>query len=70
MSDDRFEQDEPKDEDVEAHRRGPKATDETETSDDVEAHRHGTRRANDELGDNELLANDESDDVEAHVKRR
>ncbi len=68
MSDDRVEQDEPKDEDVEAHKR--KANDEpTTTSDDVEAHHYGKRKANDELGSNELLAN-ESDDVEAHVKRR
>jgi hypothetical protein len=44
MSDERFEQDEAKDEDVEAHRkmaRAVAATDEPETddSDDVEAHR-------------------------------
>lgn len=69
MSEDKFEQGEPKDEDVEAHRRSAKGNDETKTPDDVEAHRH-TRKANDELGSNELLANDESDDVEAHVKRR
>jgi hypothetical protein len=69
MSDDRFEQDEPKDEDVEAHKAHRKGTDEPTTSDDVEAHRHG-RRLNEELASNELGANDESDDVEAHVKRR
>jgi hypothetical protein len=64
MSEDRFEQDEPKDEDVEAHRKAAKASDEGETSeDDVEAHRMG-RKANDEPG------SDESDDVEAHVRRR
>ncbi len=68
MSDDRLEQDEPKDEDVEAHKKLRKADDEPTTSDDVEAHQH-KRKANDELGSNELLAN-ESDDVEAHVKRR
>jgi hypothetical protein len=44
MSDERFEQDEAKDEDVEAHRkqqRAVEATDEptTDDSDDVEAHR-------------------------------
>jgi hypothetical protein len=69
MSDDRFEQEEPKDEDVEAHKKLRKANDETETSDDVEAHHH-KRKALDEPGSDELLANDESDDVEAHVKRR
>jgi hypothetical protein len=60
MSEDRFEKDEPKDEDVEAHKR--KANDEL-AQDDVEAHSH-KRKANDEPG------SDESDDVEAHVKRR
>ena len=41
MSEDRFEKDEPKDEDVEAHRRKPAVNDEpgSDTSDDVEAHR-------------------------------
>jgi hypothetical protein len=62
MSDDRFEQDEPKDEDVEAHKKTRKANEEL-ALDDVEAHRH-TRKANDEPG------SDESDDVEAHMKRR
>jgi hypothetical protein len=63
MSEDRFEQEEPKDEDVEAHRRSRLGTDEgSDTSDDVEAHRK-TMKANDEPG------SDDSDDVEAHVKR-
>jgi len=63
MSDDRFEQEEPKDEDVEAHRRHRLGTDDegSDTSDDVEAHRK-TRLANDE--------GDDSDDVEAHRKTR
>jgi hypothetical protein len=44
MSEDRFEQEEPKDEDVEAHKRHKAANDEPRTeesddSDDVEAHR-------------------------------
>lgn len=67
MSDERFEQDEAKDEDVEAHKRShlmgneePTADDE---SDDVEAHRR-VRSATDEPG-----ADDGSDDVEAHRKR-
>ncbi len=67
MSEDRFEKDEPKDEDVEAHRNeaGRKAlqgTDETgaDTSDDVEAHRKHAM--------NEEPGSDESDDVEAHRK--
>ncbi len=66
MSEDRFEQEEPKDEDVEAHRKTRLGTDEgsdtSDTSDDVEAHRK-TMKANDEPG------SDDSDDVEAHVKR-
>jgi hypothetical protein len=64
MSDDRFEQEEPKDEDVEAHRKTRLGTDDegSDTSDDVEAHRK-TRLANDEGGD-------DSDDVEAHRKTR
>jgi hypothetical protein len=61
MSEDKFEQDEPKDEDVEAHHKR-KANDDL-ALDDVEAHSH-KRKANDEPG------SDESDDVEAHVKRR
>ncbi len=65
MSEDRFEKDEPKDEDVEAHRRKTAANDETgsDTSDDVEAHRK-TKAANLEPG------SDESDDVEAHRKHQ
>jgi hypothetical protein len=55
MSDDRFEQDEPKDEDVEAHRKTAKATDDADTSDDVEAHRK-TAKANDEPGSAGLLS--------------
>jgi hypothetical protein len=64
MSEDRFEQEEPKDEDVEAHRKSRLGTDDegSDTSDDVEAHRK-TMKANDEPG------SDDSDDVEAHVKR-
>jgi hypothetical protein len=63
MSDDRLEQ-EPKDEDVEAHRKHRLATDEgSETSDDVEAHRKH-RLATDEPD------SDDSDDVEAHRKQR
>jgi hypothetical protein len=72
MSDDRFEQDEPKDEDVEAHRRSAKGTDEAKTPDDVDAHllsddveaHHHKVKANDEPG------SDESDDVEAHSFKR
>jgi hypothetical protein len=64
MSDDRLEQEEPKDEDVEAHRKHRLATDEgSETSDDVEAHRKH-RLATDEPD------SDDSDDVEAHRKQR
>ena len=55
MSEDKFEQ---KDEVVEAHKR--KANDELQ---DVELHSH-KRKANEEPG------SDDSDDVEAHVKRR
>ena len=72
MSDERFEQEEPKDEDVEAHKkhsmaRNTAASDELGTdSDDVEAHRkHSMARntaATDEAG------TDDSDDVEAHRK--
>jgi hypothetical protein len=69
MSDDRFEQEEAKDDDdVEAHKhKGFKANEELELlatdepeSDDVEAHRHKGFKANEEPG------SDESDDVEAH----
>jgi hypothetical protein len=65
MSEELLKQEEPKDEDVEAHRHGRKANEEpgSDDSDDVEAHRHG-RKANEEAG------SDDSDDVEAHVKRR
>ena len=55
MSEDKFE-----DEALEAHKR--KANDDL-AQDDVEAHSH-KRKANDEPG------SDESDDVEAHMKRR
>jgi hypothetical protein len=70
MSDERLQQDELKDEDVEAHRkmaRAVAATDEpgTDDSDDVEAHRKMARAvaATDEPG------TDDSDDVEAHRKQ-
>jgi len=39
MSEDRFEQDEAKDEDVEAHKKLKLANDEPSSDDDVEAHR-------------------------------
>lgn len=66
MSEERFDQDEPKDEDVEAHRRAAMANEEQgseEESDDVEAHRR-VNAANVEPGTDEG-----SDDVEAHMKR-
>jgi hypothetical protein len=70
MSDDRFVQEEAKDDDVESHRRRFGGTDEpgseepgSEESDDVEAHRHKGFKANLEPGLSEL---NESDDVEAH----
>jgi hypothetical protein len=65
MSDDRFEQDEAKDEDedVEAHKKMKLANDELGSGDDVEAHKKM------KLANDELLAND-SDDVEAHRKTR
>ncbi len=50
MSEDRVEQEEAKDEDVDAHRRHPLASDEaneepgTDESDDVEAHHHRTAK--------------------------
>jgi hypothetical protein len=63
MSEDRFEQEEPKDEDVEAHKKSFKTNDETaDDSDDVEAHKKSFK-ANAEPG-----SDDESDDVEAHRK--
>jgi hypothetical protein len=68
MSEDRFEQEEPKDEDVEAHKKkqlNVEATDElgSDESDDVEAHRkhHGATE--------EPASDDDSDDFEAHRKR-
>ena len=62
MSDDRFEQEEPKDEDVEAHKKSFKGTDEgsSDDSEDVEAHKKSFK-ANPEFG-----TDDDSDDVEAH----
>ena len=68
MSEDRFEQKEPKDEDVEAHGHYPRdipATDELDTddSDDVEAHRK--KSLTDELKE----SGDDSDDFELHRKR-
>jgi hypothetical protein len=66
MSEDRFEQEEPKDEDVEAHGFYPRnipATDELgDESDDVEAHRK--KALTDELKDS-----DEGDDFELHRKK-
>jgi hypothetical protein len=65
MSEDRHQQDAPKDDDVEAHRKTRLATDEgSDTADDVEAHRK-TRLANDDPG-----SDDSADDVEAHRKTR
>jgi hypothetical protein len=63
MSEDRLEQEEPKDEDVEAHRR-KHANDElgSDESDDVEAHRH-------KHATEEPASDDDSDDFEAHRKR-
>ena len=49
MSEERFEQDEAKDEDVEAHRKAAMANDEGSTddeSDDVEAHRRAAQHKN------------------------
>jgi hypothetical protein len=66
MSDDRFVQEEAKDDDVESHRRRFSGTDEPSSdesageSEDVEAHRHKPFKANEEPG------SDDSDDVEAH----
>jgi hypothetical protein len=61
MSEDRFEQEEPKDEDVEAHKKSFKATDEggSDDSDDVEAHKKSFKADG---------SDDDSDDVEAHRK--
>jgi hypothetical protein len=69
MSEDRLEQEEPKDEDVEAHGHTPRrdipATDDLDSddSDDVEAHRK--RALTDELKDSD----EGSDDFELHRKR-
>lgn len=71
MSDERFEQDERKDEDVEAHRRhsnlrNAEAKDELASdSDDVEAHRRHSNLRNVEAKDD----SDDSDDVEAHRRQ-
>jgi hypothetical protein len=71
MSDERFEQDERKDEDVEAHRRhsnlrNVEAKDELGSdSDDVEAHRRHSNLRNVEAKDD----SDDSDDVEAHRRQ-
>ena len=71
MSDERFEQDERKDEDVEAHRRhsnlrNVEAKDEPGSdSDDVEAHRRHSNLRNVEAKDD----SDDSDDVEAHRRQ-
>jgi hypothetical protein len=64
VSDDRFEQEEGKDEDVDAHKHHFKGNDEasTDESEDVEAHKHHFK-GNDEPG-----SDDDSDDVEAHRK--
>jgi hypothetical protein len=68
MSEEKFEQEEPKEEDVEAHRR-KHLTDEApgelgdDDSDDVEAHRK--RALTDELKDSD----EGSDDFELHRKR-
>ena len=64
MSEERFEQDEAKDEDVEAHKKKAlMANDEPGSDDDVEAHKKKALMANDEPG------SDESDEVEAHLRR-
>jgi hypothetical protein len=68
MSEDRFEQEEPKDEDVEAHGHYPRntaASDDlgSDDSDDVEAHRK--KGLTDELKDTD----EDSDDFELHRKR-
>jgi hypothetical protein len=73
MSDERFEQDEKKDEDVEAHRRhsnmrNVEAKDEASTdADDVEAHRRHSSMRNVEAKDE--AGSDDSDDVEAHRRQ-
>jgi hypothetical protein len=68
MSEDRFEQEEPKDEDVEAHGHIPRdtpAADELDSddSDDVEAHRR--KGLTDELKDSD----EGSDDFELHRRK-
>jgi len=67
MSEDRFEQEEPKDEDVEAHGHYPRnvpATGESgDDSDDVEAHRR--KALTDELKDSD----EEGDDFELHRRK-
>jgi hypothetical protein len=63
MSEDRFEQEEPKDEDVEAHKKSFKADGSaTDDSDDVEAHKKSFKASTEPGSD------DDSDDVEAHRK--
>ena len=67
MSDERFEQDEAKDEDVEGHRlqqRVVATTDEpgTDDSDDLEAHQLKSRL----VASTDEPSTDDSDDVEAH----
>jgi hypothetical protein len=64
VSDDRFEQEEAKDEDVDAHKHRFKGNDEgsTDESEDVEAHKHHFK------GTDEPGSDDDSDDVEAHRK--
>jgi hypothetical protein len=67
MSEDRFEQEEPKDEDVEAHGHYPRnipATEELgDESDDVEAHKR--KALTDELKDSD----EGSDDFELHRRK-
>ena len=71
MSDERFEQDERKDEDVEAHKRhsnlrNVETNDELASdSDDVEAHKWHSNLRNVEAKDD----SDDSDDVEAHRRQ-
>jgi hypothetical protein len=56
MSEDRYEQDEPKEEEVEAHGFTPRASDEGDDSDDVEAHKKKS-------------LTDEGDDFELHRRK-
>jgi hypothetical protein len=65
MSDDRFEQEEAKDDEVESHKHRFSGNEEpgSDESGDVEAHRHKPFKANLEPG---LLDLNESEDVEAH----